>query len=144
MDLSDAGWKSRELTTPPEPPILGTALPFVQWNVRGPSLHLFFGLLYSASVAAGSGRKLWTGPTIFSPSQRLSPVVLAYYPRDVQQVLLHLNTWFLNKSTLTGWSTSISLASETCFLPIPLVPLANKQTNWPYTSICYFVNVRDL
>ena len=30
------------------------------------------------------------------------------YSRDVQQVLLHRSTWFLSKSTLTGWTSSIS------------------------------------
>ena len=44
----------------------GTAMPFVQRNVCGPSLYLLLGLLHSAT---GSRRKLWTRSTIFSPSQ---------------------------------------------------------------------------
>ena len=84
----------------------GTALPFFQRNIRGPFLHLFLGLLYSASLTTGSRRKRRTEPTIVSPSatrlkERSSSAVLVYYPRDV----LHLNTWFLNKSTLTGWTS---------------------------------------
>ena len=40
----------------------GTALPFVQRNVRGPSLHLLLGLLHSTSLATGPRRKLAARP----------------------------------------------------------------------------------
>ena len=66
----------------------GSALSFVQSNVRGPSLHLLLGLLHLASLATDSRREHLTGPMIISPSatrlkERSSPVVLVYYPRDV-------------------------------------------------------------
>ena len=49
----------------------GTALPFVQTNVCGPSLHLLLGLLHPANLATGSRRKLWTGPTFSRPKIKL-------------------------------------------------------------------------
>ena len=78
-----------------------------------PIFALIAWIVASARLATGSRRKLWTGPTIFSPSatplkELSSPVVLVYYHREVQQVLLHLRTWFLNESSLTGWTASIS------------------------------------